>query len=120
MLEIKAGAELREFWQVDEMVAKAIELGGYRYEGEFNFIAYGPAPDVFDVRDGPDKGQWPFEPSRDLRVSFWAAELVATGSFSVDWHKSYGWCAEIDGRNYSTFAETPALAICAAILALAK
>ena len=62
--------------------------------------------------------------STDLNDAFWAAEQVMDSSFSVDRHKDYGidkrtgWCAEINGHSFSTFDDTPALAICKAILKL--
>lgn len=65
-----------------------------------------------------------FAPSTELNDAFWAARQMISSSFTLDWHETYrldgkaGWCVEINGHCFSDFTDTPAMAICLAILNL--
>ncbi len=98
MVEIKAGAEL------DRAVAEAIaNFGTVHPDGVFS-----PALPI------------PFRPSVDLNAAFDASEAV--GLFDVHWlgKLQTGWVVHEMDTGPISECETASLAICAAILELAK
>lgn len=111
MVEIKAGAEL------DRAVAEAIGLKATHRLSSGSFLFTHPRSGVGAVHSA-------FRPSTDLNDAFYAAEAV--GLFD-QWHigkwsnpPQSGWGIEGDDSPVSGLYQTPSLAICAAILELAK
>ena len=70
------------------------------------------------------EGDWDFHPSSDLNDAFWAAEQVGLfDDYSLGWRRVYNrWelskFIPMDGPYKIAHAETPAMAICKAILKL--
>lgn len=113
MVEIKAGPEL------DRAVAEAIGLipTGRILGGRYYFV---------DPRDGTEAIPYGFRPSIDLNDAFNAAEKVASDFYGcvelppcITLDNRTGWRCTIE-ESPEGRGSTPALAICAAILQLAK
>lgn len=118
MVEIKPGYEL------DRAVAEAIGLKATHkvLGGGYYFVRPCDEMEAFPVK---------FAPSVDLNAAFFAAEKSAFANCEglfTDWQlcrranapKRTGWVIECDGCPATSLYPTPALAICAAILELAK
>lgn len=98
---------------INQQVAEAIGLVTDP-ECTWNYLYSGPHQDCEDT-----KACRPFHPSTDLNDAFWAAEKVGH-HFYLSRNELSGemWECSLKSGSVGVMAETPALAICAAILKL--